>query len=331
LCGWVLRHQQPLFFAQDGDHYDDLPAWRAGQASALLAPIFAQNRIIGGLTASGRQGGGSFRHDEFERLCLIANQVGIAIENARLLDDAERWALTLEQRVKERTMELEISNRELEAFSYSVSHDLRAPLRHINGYCEWLLHECAPPLAEDAQAMVQRMSAASSKMAGLINALLSLARISRTPMSRRLVDLSAMAEEIINELRLDEPQRNVVCQIEKNLSVNGDTALLRVVLYNLFSNAWKYSRGRASARISFGTRIENERRYFCVEDNGAGFDSRYCDKLFQPFQRLHTAEQFEGLGIGLATVHRIVQRHGGDLCVSSEPDRGARFCFCLDN
>ena len=232
---------------------------------------------------------------------------------------------TLEHRVRERTRALEQSNRELDAFSYSVSHDLRSPLRAISR-CGALLRQRAGTDAESGEQL-DRLDAATGRMGRMLDDLLRLARFSRTPLTIRRVDLSAMAAEVARETRPERAGRARVT-IQPGLSAHGDEGLLRHVLENLFSNAWKYTSRRAEPAIEFGREAGGERAYF-LRDNGAGFDMAYAGKLFQPFQRLHGSHEFPGEGIGLATLRRIVERHGGRAWASAAPDQGACFYFTL--
>ena len=238
---------------------------------------------------------------------------------------------TLEARVATRTRELSEANSELESFAYSVSHDLRAPLRAIEGFSRILSERHAASLDPAAQDYLARVRKATARMAELIDALLKLSRISRSGLSVAQIDLSAMAHEVIAELAHAEPERQVDVQIAPGMCVPGDRALLRTLLENLIGNAWKFTRDTAQARIEMGVEAPsggNETRYF-VRDNGAGFDPDYVDKLFRPFQRLHSHETFPGHGIGLASVKRIVERHGGEASAEGRPGQGATFCFSL--
>ena len=235
----------------------------------------------------------------------------------------------LEQRVAERTAQLEIANKELEAFSYSVSHDLRAPLRSIEGFSHALMEDCADSLNEAGRDSLQRIVASSVKMGQLIDGLLNLSRVTRTEVKGGSVDLSSLAREIVADLRQSEDGRQVECVVAEGAVAEGDQALLRAVLQNLIGNAWKFTRKRAPARIEFGIDGgSGETRYF-VQDNGAGFDMAFADKLFGAFQRLHGQNEFPGIGIGLATVHRIVNRHGGRVWAIAAPDKGATVYFTL--
>ena len=250
-------------------------------------------------------------------------------ERKRHAQELERLNLELEQRVQQRTQELQVANNELEAFSYSVSHDLRAPLRAIHGFSSLVEKQYAGQIDEQGRDMLRRVAAGVNKMAALIDDLLRLSRISRQAMRIQPTDLSALAWEAIGELQDGAPERKVEWVIAAQLSAKGDPGLLRVALQNLIGNAWKYSSKRADARIEFGLGAWRGRPAYFVHDNGAGFDMAYADKLFGAFQRLHSPGEFPGTGIGLATVKRIVQRHGGEVGAESEAEGGATFYFTL--
>lgn len=231
--------------------------------------------------------------------------------------------------IKRVQAELEASNRELEAFSYSVSHDLRAPLRSIDGFSQALLEDCFDKLDPQGKDYLQRVRAASQRMARLIDDVLKLSRITRSEMRRDAVDLSAMANEIVAELKRTEPKRNVEVVVAPRLRTHGDAALLRVALENLLGNAWKFTGTRRRARIEFGAVHRDGKTSYFVRDNGVGFDQAYAGKLFTPFQRLHASDQFSGTGIGLATVQRAVARHGGRVWAEGAVDKGATFYFTI--
>lgn len=236
----------------------------------------------------------------------------------------------LEERVAERTLELEATNKELEAFSYSVSHDLRAPLRALDGFSQALLEDYLEALDSEGQTYLQRIRAASQHMARLIDDLLSLSRITRAEMTYEQVDLSALAHGVCAGLREAAPERAVQVTIHDGLVAEGDPRLLRIALENLMGNAWKFTARQAQAHIEVGQISPSENgQVFYVRDNGAGFDMAYANKLFGAFQRLHSVTEFEGTGIGLATVQRIIHRHGGRIWAESEVGQGATFYFTL--
>jgi PAS domain S-box-containing protein len=237
----------------------------------------------------------------------------------------------LEQRVADRTAQLQAANKELEAFSYSVSHDLRAPLRHINGFSQALLEDYAEQLDDDGKQHLNEVRSASQEMAKLIDDLLQLARVTRGEMRREEVNLSEMARSVIEELQKINGKRNVTIEIKEGLKARGDKRLLRVMLINLLGNAWKFTSHREDAEVIFGHARQNGESFYFVRDNGAGFDMTYANKLFGAFQRLHSAGEFEGTGIGLATVQRIINRHGGRVWAEGTVNEGASFYFTLPN
>jgi signal transduction histidine kinase len=236
----------------------------------------------------------------------------------------------LNQQLHLRMVELETSNRELETFCYSVSHDLRAPLRAIDGFSQLLLESCAATLDDEGRHYLQRVSSGSQRMAQLIDGLLDLARISRGDLARQPVDLTALSRELLSELQSRDPQRVVEVDVATGMRAEADPHLLRAALGNLLENAWKYSRGRHRAHIEVGVEAR-EVPVFFVRDDGAGFDMAYAKKLFGAFQRLHSESEFEGTGIGLATVQRIVLRHGGRIWADAAVERGAAFYFTLES
>ena len=236
---------------------------------------------------------------------------------------------TLEQQVRERTAQLESANRELEAFSYSVSHDLRAPLRAVDGFSRALLEDHGDRLEDGARAGIDRIRAAAQRMSQLVDALLQLARVTRSDLHRAPIDVTALASGIADELRQREAAPAVDFAIAPNLRASADRRLMHVLFQNLFENACKFSTGRAGARVECGVTTQDGHSAWFVRDNGVGFDMAYAHRLFGPFQRLHSEAEFPGSGIGLATVQRIVHRHGGRIWAESRPGEGATFYFTL--
>lgn len=235
----------------------------------------------------------------------------------------------LEESMRVRTAQLEIANKELEAFCYSVSHDLRAPLRGIDGFSQAVLEDCGDQLSSKGKEHLQRVRAASSRMGVLIDDLLNLSRITRAEMSIETVDLSRLAQEIAHDLRADDPSRKAEFVIAQDLRAKADPRLLQVVLQNLIGNSWKFASKQEQTRIEIGRKGSNGNSSFFITDNGAGFDPAHADRLFGAFQRLHSVSEFPGTGIGLATVQRIINRHGGKIWAEAEVDRGATFYFTL--
>jgi signal transduction histidine kinase len=252
-------------------------------------------------------------------------------EDREAADQLRLLNANLEQRVAARTAELQAANRELESFSYSVSHDLRAPLRSITGFSQIVLEDYAASLDETGQEYLRQIVAAGGEMGRLIDDLLRLSRVTSADLHHEPTDLSALAHTVVDSLARETPERTVTVEIADGLVVQGDERLLHVALENVLGNAWKYTRRTAAARIEFGTALHEGRQAFFVRDNGAGFDMVYAGRLFGPFQRLHRAAEFEGSGIGLATVQRIIQRHGGQVWAEAAVNQGATFYFTLGN
>lgn len=252
-----------------------------------------------------------------------------AVERTRLELDFRKLNAELEERVKERTAELEASNRELEAFSYSVSHDLRAPLATLIGFAELLMLKNVEQLDEAGKKNLGRIQESAFGMSKLIDGLMRLATVSRQGPTRQRVAFSSLVDEVLQELESQSEKRNIEWRIGALPVVDCDCGLMKQVLANLISNAVKYTRPREIAVIEIGQTRIGEETVFFVRDNGVGFDMRLADKLFAPFQRLHRGAEFEGTGIGLATTQRIVERHKGRIWATSEPNRGATFFFTL--
>lgn len=244
-------------------------------------------------------------------------------------EEIRRLNSELEQRVIERTAELTAANRELDSFAYAVSHDLRAPLRAMNGFSQALIEDYGDVMQGDAKIYLEQIILGSRKMGELIDGLLTLSRSTRGQLQRHQVDVSAMALHLLAELAENEPDRQVHWDVAPNMVLRGDPSMLEVVLRNLIANAWKYTSRRDQARIRVSTVVGEHGVTLSIADNGAGFDQAYADKLFQPFQRLHRQEEFPGIGIGLATVQRIIHRHGGTITAQGTKDEGAIFSITL--
>ena len=323
-----------------------------GQSILVRIPPHRVEEIAGMLER--RRRGESIDNYETERLAKGGKLIPVAITISPIRDSlgrligassiarditerkqAEREILRLnedlEQRVADRTAQLQAANKELEAFSYSVSHDLRAPLRHIDGFSQALLEDYTNKLDDVGKNYLQEVRNASQEMAQLIDDVLQLARVTRSEMRREVVNLSETAGAVVAELERTEPKRKVKVEIEEGLATHGDKRLLKIILTNLLGNAWKFTSKRAQAQIAFGREQKNGESSYFIRDNGAGFDMAYVGKLFGAFQRLHTAGEFEGTGIGLATVQRIVYRHGGRVWAEGAVDKGATFYFTLPN
>lgn len=226
--------------------------------------------------------------------------------------------------------ELERSNRALEIYSYTISHDLRAPLRSIEGFAQAILEDYTDKLDETGRDYLHRVISASKRMSQLIDALLTIARLARAEIKEDTVDLSSIAQVVAYELKKRQPERQVEFIIAEKVKVKGDINLLRMALENLLDNAWKFTGKNPSARIEFGVTLIDEKNVYFVRDDGAGFDMNFADKLFGPFRRLQREDDFPGIGIGLATVHKIIKKHGGKIWAESAPEKGATFYFTLE-
>ena len=300
----------------------------SGVEEYMVVPMMSGGELIGALSFGGAKGS-AFPLEQMRIAEEVATQLAIVITQARLHDRVKRHADELERRVEERTEQLLVVNRELEAFSYSVSHDLRAPLRGIDDSIGQLAADHAAISDPQSRKHVERIRSSARRMGELTEDLLQLAAAGRGELRREAVDLSRLAREIIENLRDRDSERNVLAEVEDHLLAQADRRLVRIVLENLLGNAWKFTSKTREARIAFGSEARDGSRAYFVRDNGAGFDMAYAGKLFQPFHRLHGETEFTGTGIGLATVHRVVARHEGRVWAESAVDRGATFFFTL--
>ena len=317
---------QQVIFRFEGDSAGPLPSLLtdAGLHAALAAPITWSGTRYGVL--------GSywvrtpfFIEDRIALIEILAGQIALVLRNNDLLSEVRTLNTELELRVGE----LDAANEELSSFAYAVSHDLRAPLRAIDGFSEILVQDKTEALGEDGREHLTRVRRAAQHMGDLIDALLELSRTSRAELRREPVDLSALAREIAGQHARQSPARAVSLRVEDGLQVEADERLLRSVLGNLIGNAWKFTRPVTAPTVEVGAVQHNGSRAFYVRDNGVGFDATYKQKLFTPFQRLHSVREFEGTGIGLATVRRVIRRHGGETWAESVPGKGATFYFTL--
>lgn len=268
---------------------------------------------------------------ENDEIALLVDAFNEMLAQIQLRDKEVRDAHDeLENRVTERTRELVATNRELETFSYSVSHDLRGPIDALNGFTYVLLKEYGGKLDNKGKELIEHIKSSGRRMMQLVDDLLNLSRVTSSAMQREPVDLSAIARSIAEELCQSEPDRRVHFDIDDVSPVEGDPRLLRIVMENLLRNSWKYTSLHPTARIHFSSRNKDGKRIYFVRDDGAGFDPRSADRLFQPFQRLHPMAEFPGNGVGLATVQRIVRRHGGEIWAEGVVEKGATFYFTLD-
>ncbi len=338
--GTAYREGRP-FVCRDIEREPQMAPWRAnalaaGFRASASFPLRSGSAVRAVFTVYSGEAGW-FGEEEMHLLEELTSNISYALESLEHEDrrrhaeeEVRALAATLERRVVERTAELAAANDELQAFAYSVSHDLRSPLRSINGFSQALAEDCSSRLDETGLGHLSRIQAATRRMGGMIDDLLKLSRVTRSEMHRERVDVSALAAEVVADLRRDAQGRQVEVAIEQGLLAYADRSLTRIVLENLLGNAWKFTAPRDRTRIEVARSALGDRRAICVRDNGVGFDMQYADRLFKPFQRLHTAEEFEGTGIGLATVHRIVQRHGGRIVASGSSDGGAAFTFRLE-
>jgi signal transduction histidine kinase/CheY-like chemotaxis protein len=321
-----------------------LPRGYPAVHSVLAAPIASLGKTYGWICLLNKLGREDFDDDDERMLTSLASQVGRIYESDMLYLEMERGAgqlrdselrfrqlaTGLERRVVERTAELQAANEELAAFDYSISHDLRAPLNRIDGFCAMLGDKYGDKLDERGRDLLARIADAGRNMGQLVGDLFSLSTVARGELQRADVDLSALSEAIVATLRAAEPGRTVRFEAQAGMSARADPGLLRAVLENLLGNAWKFTRRNAAARIEVGCLRRGGELVYSVRDNGVGFDPANAEKLFTPFQRLHSHGDFEGTGIGLATVQRIVRRHGGRVWAEAAVDRGATFYFTLD-
>lgn len=299
-----------------------------GIASLAFVPIAHQDRLLGKFMLY-FDAPHEMQPEEVRLVLTIAEYLALAISRQAAVEEIRRLNADLEEQVRSRTRQLEEANREMEAFCHLVSHVLRTPLRALDGFSRVLLEDAGALLGEQDKAHLQRIIAASGRMGQMMDDLLRFIRIGRVRMRLAEVDLGALAAEILAGLRRQAPQRPAQVRITPGLAVRADPGLMRIALEHLLGNAWKYTQERDPAQIEFGVREEDGKAVYFIRDNGAGFDMRYAARLFSPFQRLHPPAAFEGNGIGLAIVQRIVGRHGGRIRAESEPGRGSTFCFTL--
>jgi PAS domain S-box-containing protein len=304
-----------------------LPPGHAQVVRELTVPVFRGDLVVAILGVGNKQT--DYDERDLRMVTDLADLAWEMVEAKRAEQEILELNIDLEGRVRQRTAELEAANRELEAFSYSVSHDLRAPLRAIDGFSQALLEDYEPVLDETGRDFLHRVKAAAVRMASLIDDLLSLSRLSRSEIELEELDLSAMADEVITEFREREPGRALETVVAPDLTALADKALVRVVLDNLLGNAFKFTGRTDGARVEFGSERDGGTVWYYVRDNGAGFDMAHADRLFGPFARLHAVEEFEGTGIGLATVQRVIHRHGGQVRAVGAVGEGATFYFTL--
>jgi light-regulated signal transduction histidine kinase (bacteriophytochrome) len=316
LTGYILRNRQPvllhsiseskIFKASHG-----IPPVGAQAKSWMGVPLTAADKVVGVMAIQSYEDENLYDEHALNLFSTISSQVAIAIRNTRLYEEKSR------------------ANKDLESFSYSVSHDLRAPIRAINGFSHILLEDYEDKLDEEGKKHLRRVYDAGQRMGVLIDDILRLSRVTRSELRRGIIDLSQLAQAVINDLQNASHDRQVEVIIAPDLKINADYNLMRIVLENLLGNAWKFTQKHPTARIELGVTEKEKITTFFVRDDGAGFDMAYVDKLFGAFQRLHDTSEFDGTGIGLATVQRIINRHGGIVWAEAAVEKGATFYFTV--
>ncbi len=294
-----------------------------------LFHIIRVDRLVIARTRELRESNDALEREITERAKQQAEMHRTTLQLRQREDEIKRHRDHLEELVEQRTHELSSVNKELEAYSYSIAHDLRAPLRSVTSFAQILEEDIGEKLGDDQRDSLQRVIRASKHMADLIDDILELSRITRRELHREQANLSKLVHESVDQLRNADPERVVTVDIAEDVMVSGDTKLLRVALENLLGNAWKYTARVEHPAIKFGTEKQQGKTIYYVSDNGVGFDMQYAGKLFAPFQRLHSTSDYEGTGVGLATVQRVIQRHSGQVWAHSEPGKGTSFYFTL--
>jgi PAS domain S-box-containing protein len=309
----IAAHSPPRYHAL-AEHLD--------VASLLAVPLKARGRVVGVMSMARSASREPYNDDDLRLVQDVADRAALAFENAQLLAE-------LEERVVERTAALAEANRELETFSYSVSHDLRAPLRSIEGFSSALLSDFEDELPSKVHDYLGRIHGAAQRMSSLIEDLLRLSRVGQAEFRREWINVSAIAASVVGELQRSQPERKVQVNVQAGVVAVADPRLVRITLENLLGNAWKFTAKTPSPEIEFGATEQAGEFVYYVRDNGAGFDMKYAERLFGAFQRLHSDSEFPGTGIGLATVHRVVQRHRGRIWATAAVNQGATFRFTL--
>lgn len=332
VVGKAWREARPLWIPDLKRESGFLRAKEAALANlrgALVIPIFVGDEVFAAIESFSREVRRPDPH-VISMATTIGRQIGQFLQRRRAENDLRQLNARLEERVVARTAELQAVNRELESFAYSVSHDLRAPLRTIDGFSQMLAEDYSEQVGDDGRDYIKRIRSATKHMGRLIDDILRLSRLMRQELRPKRVNLTALARSVIADLETERPRSlPVTVTVAEGMSVVGDERLLRLVLHNLLSNAWKFTGRSPQAQIHMGMERQNGTTVYFVRDNGVGFDMAYIDKLFDPFQRLHPAKEFEGSGIGLATVQRVIQRHGGRVWAEGKVGQGATFYFTL--
>ncbi len=347
LTSVVIKNREPLLINQDFETRGpamggNLVANRPPK-SWLGVPVLVHGEVNGVISLQNMENENMFNEADIRLLTMMGESMWVAVENSRLYENLQRELnektqaeneirrlnAELEARVAQRTAQLEAMNKELESFSYSVSHDLRAPLRAINGYARILKEDFSSQLSAEGLHFLQQVIQSSEVMGHLIQDMLRLSTITSSEMQKSTVDLSEIFNQLIPVALSHEPPRQVEFVVAPQALAEADPSLMRILLENLLNNALKFTRKHPSARIEFGVNQQNNQTVYFVSDDGAGFDLAHAQRLFGAFQRFHTADEFEGTGIGLATVQRIVKRHGGEIWAEGEVEKGATFYFTL--
>src|SRR5256712_2397473 len=330
-----------IALAQDSEHFKILQ--ELGLASAMVVPLVARGRTLGAITFASENPARRYTQEDLNFAEELARRAALGIDNAKLYGDAQnalkevqaktneiqRLNTELEQRVRERTAQLEMMVKELEAFTYSISDDMRGPLRAIDGFSRVLMEEYPDKLDDEGKRLLNIIRTNASSLSELINGLLAFSRLGRQPLEQTDVDMKELAKTVFDEIQSANRDRPLLLELHHLPPTFADRAMVRQVLYNLISNAFKFTRPKHNPAVEIGFRDEGNQNTYYVRDNGVGFDMQYSSKLFGVFQRLHTVEEFEGTGVGLALVQRIVLRHGGRIWAEGKINEGATFYFSL--
>jgi PAS domain S-box-containing protein len=320
IWGEVVRQRKPIIVNDYQAPHPLKKGYPDGHANLyrwMSVPVFSEDRIVAVVGIANKDV--DYSRADVRQLTLLLESVWKYAERERA-----------EEVLKQRTAQLEAANRELESFSYSVSHDLRAPLRALDGFSEMVLEDYKDKLDETGKDHLNRIRKASHTMSQLIDDMLKLSRITRAEMLKDEVNLSELAQSIYDELKVTQPERQAEFNIAPLILVDGDKQLLQILMRNLLENSWKFTSKCSQTRLKFEVNQQDGKKIYFITDNGAGFDMQYADKLFQPFQRLHTNKEYTGTGIGLAIVQRVIQRHGGRIWAESEIGKGTTFYFTLN-